>query len=265
MIKKLTVAILFTMVVLAFPVRLLTESPVIEAILKVAKAIVFISVFFLLMKRENFLRKQTLLRKIPGNLFITLLPVVVVIALYILYFFNKNIKDYEGTPLLLVLGLFGTFLAASGEEIVFRGYIFNLLKKNKFSFLKSLLLSSVFFSLIHIVNSFRLDDAWAIFNQLCFAFALGLLLGSVYALTNNLLIVCIFHFLINIPTSITKISETPEYDTALPNATLAENLLSTLFFIGLMLPVLLLSYYYIQRVNKKGVEKFEEDQLSAVK
>lgn len=250
MFRKVITSLLLTIIVLAFPLRILHLSSSLEATLKIGKGFIFIGLIGFLMHREGFVKSRLLFQSIKRTILLKLLPVFLLIAGYVGYFWNKDLADYHGSLQLLALSLAGTFIAASAEEVIFRGYLLNLFKKYNYTFFMSLVFSSVFFSLIHIVNIFRFEDGWAVFNQLIFAFALGMLLGSIFALTNNLLLVSVLHFLINIPSSIKRISASSINDPVFTQTTLTENLLSTLFFIVIMAPVLMLSLYYVKLTNK---------------
>lgn len=261
MFTKLIISIALTLAVLAFPTRLLELSSNGEAVFKIVKGLVFITLLSILMHREKFLRREKIGRHIPGKIFLMLTPVIVLIAAYIAYAWNKNEMNFNGSTGFFLLTLMGTFIAASGEEVVFRGYIFNLFKKYDYSFLKSILLTSLLFSLAHTANSFRVDDVWSILNQLIFSFALGLLLGSIFALTNNLLLVCVLHFLINIPSTLQRISNVSASDVTTADPTFSEEILSTLFFIMLMLPVLALAIYYLRIARKNDSALTDHDNL----
>jgi len=265
MFKKIAIGMVLTITILAFPVRLLELPQLLEAATKIFKGLLFIAIIFFLMNRENLLQMHLVLKKMYRGDLIKVLPVAILIVVYVVHFWSGNMQEYNGPTSLLLLTLAGTLVAASAEEVIFRGYMLNLLKKNGYTLLRSLVISSLIFSLIHIVNIFRYEDVWAILNQVIFAFALGMLFGSVYALTNNLLLVCIFHFFINIPSAVRRIMEVNETEEALSTTTLSENLLSTSFFIILMLPVLSLAYYYIKLVKKRHIISPGGDLLSVVK
>lgn len=241
---------LLTVGVLAFPTRLLSLSPEMVAAAKIIKGILFITILFVLMYREGLFRKAILLKRIEPDLWFKLLPILSIIAIYIAYFWYNGSMKYNGSARLLLLTLGGTLIAATAEEIVFRGYIYNLFKKYRYSFIDSLLISSALFSIIHLVNIFRFEDVWAVLNQLIFAFSLGMLFGSIYALTKNLLLMCLLHFFMNIPSSVKSISNLANSEFALARPSLSEELFSTFFFILLMLPVWLLVLYYMRIFTK---------------
>jgi len=257
MYKKIIVGLLITAIILAFPVRLFNLPVSLELILKAVKGIIYITIILFLVKRENLTNDFHSFFFKSRSVLLKLLPVFCLLILYIILNKEKLFKlDVSITNTVLGLSLVSTFILALAEEIFFRGYLYNLLKR-KYSIYKSVIVSSILFAFIHIVNIFRYGDLWSIMNQMLFAMALGMLLCSVYALTKNILLVGLMHFIINIPASISNLNSTVINVTGIINETdLVENVMSTLFFIALMLPIFMLSFYYIKVVNKANQNKY---------
>jgi len=80
----------------------------------------------------------------------------------------------------------GVILAPILEEIIYRGIIFKILKEY-YSLYLSIIISSVFFSVMH-------SDV----NGLIYYFFIGVILAYIYHCTKSLVLNIIFHFLINL-------------------------------------------------------------------
>lgn len=258
------ISLVITICILAFPVRLIANNQFVEATLKICKGLIFISILLVLMKRERLLLEKFVLSKVSKETFIKLLPSVGLLFCYLVPGSLKNLNAFDGSLSLLTLTLLGTFIAASAEEVIFRGYILNLLRKERFSTYRSLIISTLLFSIIHIINIFRYEDVWGVLNQIIFAFALGMLLGSMYLLTNNLMFVCVFHFVVNIPSAIRSLNPASGSDIELLNPSFSENILSTFFIITLTLPCLMLAWYYMKIIEKRDNVQERNDKLALV-
>lgn len=100
--------------------------------------------------------------------------------------------------------LFRYFLSAFYEEWYFRGLFYDFLSKNffyKFMLLKLpvnsvILWSSLIFALVHIPRHY---------NNIFFAFIVGVILGILREKTGNIIVPSIFHLLLNGESSVVKI------------------------------------------------------------
>lgn len=255
MYKKIFIGILLILVGSAFPIRLLELPLKLEFVGKILKGIIFISLLFFLLSKYGLAKKIKHFNAIPIKVILKLIPVFILVGLFVILQGGKISSSFGlNDTTTIVLAIISTFVLAYSEEILCRGYIFNILNL-KFTVLKSVLISSALFALLHLVN-FRIHiDVFSLVNQIIFAMGLGMLFGSIYALTKNLLMVAVLHFLINIP------GEFSELDFSKVNEikvdTLAENLMSTLFFIITAIPLYMLSLYYVKNVREKKTEVTE--------
>lgn len=88
--------------------------------------------------------------------------------------------------------LFDCLLIGVAEEGMYRGILMGaLLKKTKPVI--AILISSVMFSLLHLLNLLGGLDSSEVVNQMIFTFIMGLFLGSVYFYTKNILFPILFH------------------------------------------------------------------------
>lgn len=116
-------------------------------------------------------------------------------------------------------------LPAIGEELIFRGIIFNGLKQKNTLF--AVIVSSLFFSLFH----FNL-------SQLFYPFFFGLLLGFVYNKTKNIFATMIIHFINNsVNLTIQYFSNTSIFKPSTLNL--------ILMIIGAIVFIAILSYFFI--------------------
>lgn len=254
MYKKIIIGVLITLTLYAFPFRLLGLSDTQEIIVKVLIRALYCSIIFILLIRDNLAGKARLLLATRKPLLIKLMPAFLIMAAYILLNVKKFGYDFQGHAIILSLTLMATFLGAFAEEIFFRGYVFGLLRKEGCSTYKAVILSSLLFAGIHFANAFRYGDTWSVINQVCFAFLMGIMLCSIFALTKNLLIVSLYHFVINIPSALSSVIQVRKESQNVPIVTtFSEDLISTLVFILLLSPVIMVSDYYMKLVKKENI------------
>ncbi len=170
MFAKIALAVFLTLAVLALPIRLLELKPAFEETLKICKGIIFIGFIIVLMNRDKIFSKTFINKRLSGTVLYKLLPVILLAVGYVAYSINRNSKDLDVSIDRLILSFLAALIAASSEEFVMRGYIFNILFKGKLSLSKSIIATSLIFSLLHLVNIFRYDDVWSVLNQLIFLY-----------------------------------------------------------------------------------------------
>lgn len=207
------------------------------------------------MRRENLIKNFALFNSLSRDSLKKLIPALCVLILYTLLNWTKFDQDFKEYTSLLFLTIITTFILAFAEEIFFRGYLYNVLKREGFSSYKSIIISSILFAGIHSVNVFRYEDIWSVINQVVFAIFIGMLLCSIFALTKNIIIVSLFHFVINLPSALSSLIQTKNEPINIPIASgFTENLMSTLLFIALMSPVIILSFYYAKLATKEDLK-----------
>ena len=101
------------------------------------------------------------------------------------------------TPEILILGL----APAIFEEVVFRGIFIDNLKKSGKSDMAALLISALFFGLIHMTNAVNGNIPQALV-QTGYSIVVGLVFGAIYIRTGDLLSVMIAHAAIDITNQI---------------------------------------------------------------
>lgn len=119
------------------------------------------------------------------------------IILFGIYVFNPN--AIFGIPQSGNLGIFIFIYALRPgiwEEVAFRGIILTLLLK-KYSEKKSIILSSLFFGLMHLFNLFSGTNIVIVIIQVIYATFFGIVFGYMFVKTKSLLPSIITHYLVD--------------------------------------------------------------------
>jgi membrane protease YdiL (CAAX protease family) len=108
-------------------------------------------------------------------------------------------RDTDFRPM-MVLMMVMAGLVAVAEEIIFRGSIEQLVQKTfKGHAILTVMISAAIFALFHLTNISGATATWPdVIGTVLFAFGAGLLLGTVYLLTGNLLVVIVLHYLTDV-------------------------------------------------------------------
>lgn len=138
--------------------------------------------------------------EIRFNNLIWFVPYIFVI-LDMVYHFSENIylkytSFNSNTWITLIIIFIGTLLVGFSEEVIFRGIVFNSFKSEK-SILKTIVLSSVGFSIIHIVNVFTGMSLLEVGIQIMETILLGFAFSSLAIKLNNIWPNIIFHSIWN--------------------------------------------------------------------
>ncbi len=164
---------------------------------------VIVSLFFKQFKDDIFSWKKNWLK----NIIIIIVGIGIIIGSSYLFEFIYSCLNIEGTSEnqnIIVNALkssdmgyvviYSVILAPIFEEIVFRKLLFSTLRKNtKFPLWACVLVSAVFFALIHVVSDLQ---SMVFFFEY---FALALVISSSYALSNeNIYVTILLHFLNNL-------------------------------------------------------------------
>ena len=144
------------------------------------------------------------------------LPAVIIVGLLVSANLSKLVK-LPFTPLVL-LYLAYVLLIGLTEEYVFRGVLLPLIARSfKHHNLVAVLLSSLLFGGLHLINSTHISLTYVL-PQILFALAIGTLFASLYVATNNLGLTILLHAatdlsvvvqLIQHPTSTTNLNLSP--------------------------------------------------------
>ena len=121
---------------------------------------------------------------------------------YALFELGKIVGDRLNMPIfdaMLIYGFYMFLWAPIGEELFYRGFLFEMLNR-KYPFAVSALISSLFFGVRHLVH-FLLLPRYPVFAGLFYfyiAFFYGLIMAYAYKKTENIYVPIGLHFLTNI-------------------------------------------------------------------
>jgi len=244
--RNFTIAILITIVFLALlwlekPMRMYLLSldfPAIPAkqIPRIFVRINLIMLAFLFIRKFDLLRFSGIKpwRKFE-NLHALIIPMVI-----IAFGVKSNFEIYSQSDwFYLILFIISVLSVGLVEELVFRGIAFPLFirsfAKNLRPILKSAILSSLLFGVIHFVNLFSQPDNFVgILSQVFFALSIGVFFAGLLVRTKNILIPATIHAFINFGFGAgelkSQIRET--VSTAIPQVTNWDSIIPTaLFFV----------------------------------
>lgn len=220
----------------------------IRNILNIIKGIILSLIVFYLIKKEKFVNVNLLSYRLDCKIK-TLIPVIILLVIFLVLKY-KVFFSVSTSSDVVFLFLLAMFLGVLCEELLFRGYILNLLINNKLSVLKSILISSLLFSLFHIINIIRHNDIWSMFNQIILAFFIGVLFGSLFILTKNIMVITVMHFFINVPASLSYLNiKNALYESELTNMSFVENLMGSLFLFLIFSPLIFVTIYYLKLIK----------------
>jgi len=251
MIKRnIFFSLFFSATVLAFPISLFGFPEKDFYLLTNIKMVIFIAIIMLMVRAAgvgvSFFKfaKYKFDRRV--------LPACLLIVAYLAIQLNPREFIFNHQFAVVLLLFSAGLLGALAEELVFRVFISTNLYRAGFSPRRVIVVSSIFFSVIHTLNIFKFEyDLFSILNQLVFAFFVGLLLGSLYFITRSLLFVWIFHFLINIPGLLARLSPSENFGNE-KELSLADNIVSSVIFLLLMSPLFIVSMYYLRKIGNNG-------------
>lgn len=155
-------------------------------------------------------------------------------------------------PTNLILLLLGCLMVGFAEEYMFRGLLQPLFLKKygsrKNGIFISILLTSVFFGVFHLLNLFKNENVEQVLIQVVFAMFIGFFFGVLVLKTNKLIPVVITHGLINFFFSL----------AFLPGLkTVQDDVVDTLSFapIILTLPLFIIGLLIYKKLDKKEIIK----------
>lgn len=158
-------------------------------------------------------------------------------------------------PLLFVIVV--NVIVGIWEEVLCRGIIFNVMLK-RVSPMKAVMLSSVIFSLAHVINFFTEDThPILITSQIVYTFFLGVFFAGIYYATKSLWAVITLHALLNISSDIpgifSKQVESPaDAATVQPVAVpLMDVLVSGVATVVIMVPAFVIGIIITKKKMKK--------------
>lgn len=163
-------------------------------------AVITLLIFKFAVKNFNFaLRKKGFLKGISVYAIGVWIGIILNLAGTVKHYapFDFNVHFWQ----VIIYYSLSALLVGVVEEICLRGCVFNILKSyfgdNRKGVTLSILISSILFSLMHLVGFS--GELIVLIQKLIWTFSLGLSLGFIYYLSNNLWSVMLLHGLINLP------------------------------------------------------------------
>jgi len=166
---------------------------------------------------------------------------LILIILSMALFYSITIKAQNVSYELISYYLVHCFLTGVAEELVFRGLIQSKLVTD-YGKMKGVLVSAMIFGLLHFMNLVKdPDNLNGIFNQVIFAFSIGFVFAGLVLKLKNVMLVGIFHGIINFTLNFNKIMPETYTDNTMGNENELISVIFTyfMFFIIAMVGFLL--------------------------
>lgn len=181
--------------------------------------------------------------------------------LYIVFFLDlSNFSKLTGPQLLLPFA--AVFLHAFAEELTIRGIILPTLISKKpitsQTVRASIIISALIFGLVHFVSIVDYDFG-SVLAQITYATIHGLFFGILLIKGRNLYLISFCHALINFLNRIKHINQ-PQFEYT-ETGKHQSIILTILITIVIFSPLLIISVYYLRRINTNDV-KFIKEALS---
>jgi membrane protease YdiL (CAAX protease family) len=133
-----------------------------------------------------------------------------------------------------------------------------LLKKmgdTKKGMVNTLIISSVFFALVHLGNLIWVD-ALSVISQVFYAFAIGMFFGAIYLRTKTLITPILLHGLMNVSGQIFDAFTSPDFigQRDMQSSDIAQTVVQTLIMV---IPFLIAALVLLRKVKPEEIEKQE--------
>lgn len=185
LIKCLIYPILFTLFEIFITYLLSLIGDINSNIMLIINSIICLIFALIVFKIKN--KKYNIKYKFNNLKYIPVMAISIALSLNMFIIIINNIFNIENVlnNNILVMTLLSGIIGPIIEEILFRGIVFEELKKFNSSY-KSVILCTIIFAIFH--NTFI---------QMIYAFIIGLIILKLYIKTNNFLVCIIFHICAN--------------------------------------------------------------------
>jgi uncharacterized protein len=188
-----------------------------------------------------------------------LIPFVFPLLLAIPNFKGIGVNDFLFTSVLVTC--FYILLMAAAEEFLMRGLVLSALLK-KFGtqhLLKAVIISSLLFSLMHLINLYK-DNLATVFVQLIFAFYFGVFFGAIMLKTRNLIFISFIHGIINICFDLdTVLNRTVQKKYAESWFEIFKSILTTSL---ILCPLFFIGYFIIRKMQKQEDNQLKQERAN---
>lgn len=126
---------------------------------------------------------------------------LLILPLFVVCFSNYFVVLFDNNTIIGsysfdIIELIKILLTALCEELTFRAVLFKEISKYNKP-IKSLIISSLIFGLIHLLNINSLGSIPVCLLQSIYSFGIGLVVGFIYLYSDNFIFLFVFHFLFN--------------------------------------------------------------------
>lgn len=184
----------------------LSEALKIEKSVSLAVGLLLSAILFVFLKKHGLLREYGLCRSesTPKEMLFHL-PIILMLTANLWYGISLNLGITETVLYILTMLCVG-FL----EEVIFRGLLFNTMKKDGLK--TAIIVSSITFGIGHIINLFNGSGAELIPNllQVVYATAAGFMFVMMYLKSNSLIVCITAHGIFNALSVFAKETNTAE-------------------------------------------------------
>ncbi|CAK1223470.1 CPBP family intramembrane glutamic endopeptidase [Fructobacillus evanidus] len=181
-------------------------------VLSVLLSVVLIIDVYLIRKVAN--QEKIYQEKLPLSKSQKFLTLCVLLYFVVIYAINGNLQSvfdlFEESPKMIISCTMVALGAGFFEEYLFRGYLVNLTQRilNRFKIQRNRLIiisisTSLAFSALHLSNLSINSSSSAVYQQVVYTFALGLVFMVFRVLTNSILVAAVAHFLLDWQSTIT--------------------------------------------------------------
>ena len=204
-LSTVLISMLFVFLIAALGISILNMELTALLVLFTVGQLLLTTLIIWFMRRLQVFSLDDFKTKGMGKGFLLAWVGLVIPIIQFIYVFLETPSDALITPnpLLLIIvilhPLVGTGLF---EEVLYRGLILKILLKkmghSKRGIIKSCIISSAIFGLLHAVNIFAYDTILPVIGQIIVAFAIGFFLAVVFLRTGRLWIPIILHAILNL-------------------------------------------------------------------
>ena len=199
MIIRVVFGIFMVAAFLCFPMPYLGLGPFLSMLMSAYLAAVVAAIFYL----QSTMICRTYKYTRTGKLGIAdkekLLPIILLVLLVVFSTYHTLFYYNYGVAWMFPFFIIICFLFVLAEELIFRNFLFYVFIKQNVKVHHSVLICSILFAGMHTFRYINQGDVFVMCYHFVFAFSAGIILGSLFVISRNLLFVTIINFLIRVP------------------------------------------------------------------
>ena len=183
--------VLFYLIFISIPFSMFIDNEELVFWLQIGLRVLYIPFFFYYTRKERLSSLKVPRFKVKDAIF---MPFILITSTNLLVVLISGFGKLDLSNAYILKYLLFYALVAFDEELVFRVVVNTELLKYH-SRLKSIIISSAIFGLIHLVNINSLGSIPYVLLQVLYSFGFGLVLALIYTYTDNLIYIFVLHFL----------------------------------------------------------------------